>query len=88
MNDLVYVISCKRYGDIQAYADRTRALQDVKLWKQIDKENREYNTYYIKAVEKSDLKFMKLYNGYEVVKKMKGVYDEVRNNNNIQTKHK
>jgi hypothetical protein len=85
---LVYVVRCKRYGDIQAYADRTKALQDVREWKAIDRGNLEYNTYYIRAVEKSDLKFLKLLNGYEIVKKTKGVYDEVRNNNDIQTKHK
>lgn len=73
---MIYIVSSYKYGDIQAYINKTKALQDIREWNQINKENKIKDTYYIRGAEESDIKFLKLLNGNEIVGKVRGVYDK------------
>lgn len=73
---MIYIVSSKKYGDIQAYINKTKALQDIREWNQINKENKMKDTYYIREIEENDIKFLELLNGNEIIGKVRGVYDK------------
>ena len=73
---MIYIVSSKNYGDIQAYESKCKAIQDINEWKVIDKANLVRDIYTIRKIKESDLKFLKLLNGYEIIGKVKGVYDK------------